>query len=107
MKKTLFLLTLMLRVMPLICHETAAVDTRLEEITQAINHVQKELREEELQAMKFEVTSEKYMKYEWDRYTKEIEKAEVVDQKIYKLREQLKALKVERADLIKKKSEKN
>lgn len=76
----------------------------LEKINTEIHAVQKEIYAEELKAMEAEVNSEKYIKYEWDKYVGEIQKAEESDQKIEELEEQLKKLKDEKAKILKERS---
>lgn len=77
-------------------------EEKLLEVDEEINILKKELRKTELEAMKKEVISENYMKYEWDRYTDEIEKAEKLDQRASSLTKKIEALQDEKEALIKK-----
>jgi hypothetical protein len=75
---------------------------KLKKVDTEINVLQKEIRETSLKAMEYEVNSQNYIKYEWEKYTEEIEKAEKSEQKIHELELELEKLKLERALLLKK-----
>lgn len=75
---------------------------RLEKIEVEIDSIQKEIHENSLKSMEAEVNTEKFMKYEWDKYVNEVQIAEKFDKKIGELNEQLKTLKAERALIIQK-----
>ncbi len=63
-----------------------------DDANEEIKRLEQELHEARLQEMKAEITSENYMKYEWGKYTEEIERAEKLDQKIKELQKKIDAL---------------
>lgn len=69
---------------------------RSEEIDREIFQVKKEIHELGLKAMKAEVESENHMKYQWKKYTEDIQTAENYDQQMQKLQDKIKALKAEK-----------
>jgi len=103
MKKLIFLIPAM-NIFCLSLFSDNIETSQIEKINSEINIIQNEIHEEELKAMEAEVNSEKYIKYEWDKYVGEIQKAEKSDQKIEELEEELKKLKAERALMIKNKT---
>lgn len=81
---------------------TPSNEDHLKNVNLRINWVKNELHHLELKVMKSEVTSENYMKYEWGKYTKEIQKSEEYEQKIEILKKELQKLEEEKSLILQK-----
>lgn len=83
----------------LICSKVFCQNS-VDEINRQIELLKKELHTARLQEMKAEISSENYMKYEWNKYTEEIERAEKLDQKIKDIQEKIDQLEQKKNEAI-------